>query len=571
MLVKYFEAIKRQRELVLMLIVFFYVGVMSYFVFGKMSMGDNTTELAYGQMVRAGLIPYNDFYIHIMPLTAYVAAFIETLRYPIHLINIITVLNLVFGATIVYGFCKILRLHFWEKIIGYGIFFGMYCITLLGFNHHSFDLTTAGAATLFLIYLLQTPNKKSIYIYSFVISVCGVSALFLTQHIGLAVLVSGPAVLIADYFINKNKERLFAFGTLVLMEILVFCLALGFFAWQNVPIGQMFKTAFLTGFSQYTGTYGHFAIWKDAFNNLLGGLTHYLGGQIVASTPISVGVQPDNFVPAGTIVTANIFYKIFLNKVGLINTLANITILILVLWMVFQFVMEVIDIVQKRKVIDSVWLVWVVTLGTFLLASTVVFQINFSGFYYIFLLWLYVSRNSSFGLNKYVRNASLVIFAVLGLALMVGNLNILRYEHQTREYFISQMQNETVWLSPFYYRNFVSELSVVRGVLKSEMNSSTTFTAYPRASEIFYLLDKTPQKGTSMATFFHENGQYQSAVSIATSSDILVVYEPKFYGDNLGAEHDFAMNLIQNDLHKNFNLLHQSRFFQVYKRINYGK
>lgn len=541
-----------------------------WFGWGKMPMGDNTVELTYGLMAKAGQVPYRDFYVHVLPLTTYIAGAIEHTSLPIHLITILGVVNLLAAVAIVYGLGRVLRLSFWERVLGFLVLIGLYLTTLPTFNHHAFEVTLSGGTALSVLLVLQSTDRKKSWLYSALAALCAVGTFFLTQHIGLAAMATCPFVLLTDYCITRQKARLSSLYKVVVSEMVVMALFLSFFALAGISVVQMMHTAFFSAYGNYIGTYGYGTMWKSAADNA----QHAIMKRIVAtgSVPVVVttstvgGVAGSDFVPAGTILTTHLFDKIFLNKSASLYSAFTLVALGLIIVMVVHLIYLLI--VQfRKKAVDPVLLVWVATLGTFLLASLLVYQINFSGFYFIIILWMYALRQTTFSLVKIVR---LVSFGVVGLAsavLVISNLAIFHYEYATRQYFTSRTGNERVWLSPFYYHNFIEQFERMAAVVEQASTATTTFDAYPRASEVFYLLGKTPQKGTPMANFYHEGGHYQEVLSIATSSAMLVVFEPRFYGDALGDEHVFAMRVLQPALDTKFKLLLSSPFFKVYKRF----
>lgn len=555
------------KDFFLFLVVVTIVLLSLWFTWGKMQLGDNTTELVYGTMIRAGLTPYKDFYLHVMPLTAYLARLIEVGKFPIHITNIIGIINLIVATIIVGSIGKILKLSFFERVSGFLVFLGAYLTTLLYFNHHSFDITLSASVVMFVLFILKSSEKTKTRLFCALAAVGAVTTFFVTQTYGLAALAIGPFVLLFDFLLNKNRAILQKLLLLVAVEIIAMLTALALFGFVGrIPVAQMFKATFFTGYEQYTGTYGYGTIWRTSIQNIqsfyskrLSKNTAYndanVNQKMVSTSQASLSVPADN-----------LFNKIFIKKSSLLNSFFSLMSLVLIIMMAIQFFYMAGKQLTAKQPVDQFILVWGAIIGIFFASSVLVFSLNSSGFFVIFLLWLYALQQMPLRPQKFLGNPIKFAFGFFGALLLISGLAILQYEHKTRRYYVSKTANETVWASPLYTGDFVNQFNQLADVINSQ-SSSQQFAAYPRASEIYYLLGKVPPSGFPMVSFFRPGGAYGNTLSIAEKSDVVIIFEPTFWVTDLGEEHRFAMRQIQPTLDDNFNLLFSSDYFKVYKRI----
>ena len=539
-----------------------------FLTWGKMQLGDNTTELTYGTMIKAGMTPYKDFYLHVMPFTAYLARLIEGSKFPIHFTNIIGVINLIVAVIIVGCIGKILKLSFFERVLGFFIFLGVYTITLLYFNHHSFDITLSASVVMFVLFILKSAEKTKTRLFCVLAAIGAVTTFFVTQTYGLAAMVLGPFVLLLDFLLNKNKASARKLALLAVMEIITLSAVLALFALAGrISVAEMFKATFSTGYEQYTSTYGYGTIWRTSIQNIQSfsskrfskSATHNGVGVSQETVPITSEFL---FKPA---LADNLFNKIFIKKSSLLNSFVSLASLVLMIVMAIQFCYMAGKQLAAKQPIDQFILVWGAIIGIFFASSILVFSLNFSGFFVIFLLWLYALHQMPLRLQKFLGDPAKLVFGFFGAMLLISNLAILRYEYKTRQYYVSKTANETVWASPLYTRDFVNQFKLLADVIDKEP-SSQKFAAYPRASEIYYLLGKVPPPGFPMVSFYRPGGAYSSTLNIAEKSDVVIIFEPAFWVADLGEEHRFAMRQIQPALDDNFNLFFSSEYFKVYKR-----
>jgi hypothetical protein len=76
-----------------------------------------------------------------------------------------------------------------------------------------------------------------------------------------------------------------------------------------------------------------------------------------------------------------------------------------------------------------------------------------------------------------------------------------------------------------------------------------------------------PINGFPLVSFYRPGGAYNATVEGAKNSDTVVIFEPKFYGSDLGEEHAFAMKQIQPALDEYFVLSFNSLYFKIYKHL----
>ncbi len=535
-----------------------------FFTWGKMQMGDSSVELTYGTMVKSGRVPYVDFYMHIMPLTSYVASFLLLAKLPIHAANILGALNIFAASLIVFASAHVLKLSFREKVLSLLLFFGVYTTTLPSFNHHSFDVTLSACVAFCLIGLIRAVSKKEIYIWAGVVAVCSVANFFVTQTYGMASMALGLFVLFADYVLNKNKLSIRKLFVLVSAQLLCLFIFLGSFVmFGKISLQKMYESTFATGYQQYTGTYGYGTIWRTSITNVRS--LYYKrfapAKDVVqqSNTAVEFGQEPD-LLPEG------LFYKVFLKKSSLLFSVFSLFGLFFIIYMAIYIVYIFLKKIRYKEPIEPVFLLWTGMVGIFFASSILVFQMNFSVFFMIFVLWLFNVKQEMNGKFLFFNNVFNVVAGGLVALLFVSNFTILYFDFKTRDYFLSKTKNENVWVPMSYYKSFSAQFRDLSLFLDAGQEAGS-LAAYPRASEIYYLLGKIPPAGFPLVSFYRPGGAYGATLDGAENSKIVIIFEPKFYGSDLGEEHAFAMKQIQPALDKNFTLSFSSAYFKIYKHL----
>jgi len=539
----------------------------AFFTWGKMQMGDSSVELTYGTMVKAGRIPYADFYMHIMPLTSYIASFLLMFDSPIHAANFLGVINVLAASLVVLVSVYILRLSFYEKILSTVVFLGVYLGTLPSFNHHSFDLTLSASVTLFIIFLIKATARRSIIIWAGMTALFSVSNFFVTQTYGLASMALGFFVLLADFILNKNKISVYKMYVLASIQVLCLVLFLGGFSvFGKIPLQKMYESTFATGYQQYTGTYGYGTIWRTSVANILSFYNKRVAPvqSTVQTDAVISGVSSD--LEKEFLLPEGLFYKIFLKKSSFLFSLFSLFGLMFIIQMALYALVVFFKKIKHKEFVDPIFLLWVGTIGIFFVSSILVFQMNFSLFFMVFILWLYgIKQNHGTFLSKF---NGLVNMTAGGLAvlLLISNITILHVDFKTRDYLMSKTKNENVWVPTSYFKSFATQFRQVSSFLSAEPYADN-LSAYPRASEVYYLLGRIPPVGFPLVSFYRPGGAYNATVEGAKNSDTVVIFEPKFYGSDLGEEHAFAMKQIQPALDEYFVLSFNSLYFKIYKHL----
>lgn len=536
----------------------------SFFTWGKMQMGDNSVELTYGTMVKAGRIPYVDFYMHIMPLTSYVASLLLLTKLPIHAANFLGILNILAASLVVFASAYTLRLSFSEKMLSVLLFFGVYATTLPSFNHHSFDVTLSACVAFCVIGLIRAVSKKEIYIWAGAAALCSVANFFVTQTYGMASMALGLFVLFADYVLNKNKLSIHKLFVLLGAQLLFLFIFLGSFSsLGKISLQKMYESTFATGYQQYTGTYGYGTIWRTSIANVQSLYYKRFAPKkdtIQQSNTVAESEQEVDLVPGG------LFYKVFLKKSSLLFSLFSLFGLVFIIYMALYIIYIFFKKIRYKEPVDPIFLLWVGMVGIFFASSILVFQMNFSVFFMIFVLWLFNAKQELNSKILFFNRMFNIIAGALAMLLFISNFTILYFDFKTRDYFLSKTKSENVWVPMSYYKSFSTQFRDLSSFLDANQETGS-LTAYPRASEIYYLLGRIPPAGFPLVSFYRPGGAYEATLDGAESSRVVIIFEPKFYGSDLGEEHAFAMRQIQPALDKNFILSFSSDYFKVYKHL----
>lgn len=562
----FFKTFFLKKDVYLWLGIFFLTAIVLLFNWGKMQLGDYSTELANGLMIKSGLIPYQDFYIHTMPLISYLSAFFEIFNFPIHLVNLVGVFNFFITLVIILYLSNLLNLDYKNKILGIVAFLAIYSNSITSLTHHSLDVVLFGMVTVGVVALIKKDySVKYFWQAIVVVSLCSVADFFITQHIGLAAMVLGPLVLIVDYWWNKNRDSLMLFKKLFISELIFLMLALFLFGFVGrVSLSSMFESTFVKGAGQYSQTYGYGKIWKTSLMNLESAYYKYLVHKPVDFSNVSPDLKtaPILDVSSKPLPSKNFFTKIFLYKSALLYSIFNLAVSLFVVIMTLWCLIIVVKNLLLKQYIDPIFLIWGASLGVFLLSSIMVFQINFSAFYCLLLFWLY---SLHYIRNSYIKTFFNIVkytFLIFAFFIALSNFTVLGFEYYTRQYYVSRVGNERVWTSPFYYHDFVDQFNEILPIVDKEFLAQ--IATYPRASEINYLLNLHPKAGSTFVAFYRPGGEVSDSVKTILNSDLAIIFEPRYFG--LGEEHNYAMDIVKPALNQNFIILFSNKYFKIYKR-----
>jgi hypothetical protein len=518
---------------------------------GRMQMGDSSIDLMNGTMIKEGFVPYRDIYFYATPGTAYLSALVQTLSgQPIHVINILGAFVLFTGMVLVWSLGKRLGLSLIQRVVVLFLLVGLQGTVFTDFTHHAYDIVLS-YAVIFLLFEYLTVPKRS---YLFLIGILSSLTFFVTQQVGLALICLTPSVLVAKYLQDRRKDL--AVGALKVFSFEILLTSL--FVLLLVFVGKISLPSMISDFSGSVKTYSQFytpfSVWRDPIRNVQHTLAKFTGKETNSSGEVATIEN----TAGGSEVVLPSYVKIITDRGTLVYSLMSLVsmVLITVLYIVVGY--SIFKKIRSHQVISDACIILAFLLIIFFAEASVgVFQLNFSMVAVMFVIAFSFFRTEGYLLLK--RSFEYVLF-VVGIVYMVLSFGVIVAENSTKTFISAGENGESVWVSEFRYSGLASSLNSLKRDLEK---TPERILIYPRASEIYYIVNKIPTGSAVTLAYSHPVSVFEEAAEKSQKSPVIVIFHPAANSPEL----QYSMNFVDPVLKTLFQQQRKDEYFTVFRHF----